>query len=150
MSRGLNETEIAKELNVGQSTICRDLKSINKQSQKKIESIIENVLPYEYGKCLVSMEQVIKEGWKIYEDDTGQWTSKNKIDVLKLIKDTVRTRFEILGQGPLNLKAKQLNQKVKELTEEENETPKSFFTLGPPPGGLYLNGRPVNSPGFSS
>lgn len=136
LSQGLSETEIANELNVGQSTVCRDVKSIKKESQKQIESIAEDVLPYEYNKCLVSMEQVIKEGWKIYHDTSEQWTNKNKIDILKLIKEAVRTRFEILGKGPLALNAKEVSQKVKELTEG-SEIPKSFFTLGPPPGGYY-------------
>jgi len=140
LSEGLNETEIAKELNVGQSTICRDLKSIKKESQKMIESIIEDVLPYEYRKSLVSIEQVIKECWKIYHDNGGQWTNKNKIDVLKLLKDTITTRLEILEQGPVNLKAQRLDKMVKELTEENQVPQKGFFNLGPPPGG-YSDSR---------
>jgi len=148
LSQGMNETEIAIELNVGQSTVCRDLKSIKKESQKKIESIIEDVLPFEYIKCLVSMEHVIKEGWKIYHNTSGQWTNKNKIDILKLIKEAVRTRLEILHQGPAHLKAKQLCQQVKELTEENELQQKSYFNLGPPPGGYYIDGHPVNSPPF--
>src|SRR4030095_5922460 len=99
LSQGLNETEIAKELNVGQSTVSRDLKSIKRQSQKKIESVIEDVLPYEYNKSIISVEQIIKECWKIYHDTSGKWTSKNKLDALKLIKETNTTRHEILMEG---------------------------------------------------
>ncbi len=126
LSQGLNETEISKELSVGQSTICRDLKSIKKESQKIIESIIEDVLPFEYRKCMGSIEQVTKECWKIYHDTTGQWTNKNKIDVLKLIKETNTTRQEILLGGPISLRAQQMEQKVKELVEED-EMPKQSY-----------------------
>jgi hypothetical protein len=55
------------------------------------------------------------------------------LETLKVLKDTIRTKFEILNQGPANLPTQQLEQQVKDLVEE-NETPrKSFFVLGPPP-----------------
>ena len=143
------EIEIAKGLSISHSTVCRDIKAIKKDCQNGIQSILEETLPYELEKSIQSMKLVIKECWKIQQDDSGKWTNKEKLNALKLIKDAESTRFEILMSGPVALKAKQMSQKVKELTEEENEIPKSFFTE-PPPGGLYLNGRPVNSPGFSS
>lgn len=117
---------------VGQSTICRDLKSIKKESQKKIESIIDDVLPYEYRKCILSIVQIIKESWKIYNDTSGQWTNKNKLDALKLIKETNTTRHEILLQGPISLRAQQMEQKVKELVEEDEKPKHSYMNLGLP------------------
>ena len=133
LSQGLSEKEIARQLNVGQSTICRDLKSIKRESQKIIESILKDLLPYEYSKSILSMEQVIKECWKIINDHSGQWTNKNKIDVLKLLKEAIRTKLEIVNQGPANLRAQQLEQQVKDLVEEEQVPQKSFFVFGPPP-----------------
>lgn len=132
LSKGLNETEIAKELSVGQSTISRDLKSIKKQSQKKIESIIEDLLPYEYSKCIMSVEQIIKEGWKIYHDTSGKYSGKNKLDALKLIRETNATRHEILMEGPFNLRALQMVQKVSKLVEEDEMPKKSYMNLGLP------------------
>jgi hypothetical protein len=126
LCEGLNETEIAMKLTVGQSTVCRDIKAIKKQSQKKIESIMVDVLPYEYEKSIVTMRQITKECWDIYHDKSGQWTNKNKIDILKLLKESVTTSLEILAQGPLNLRANQLEEKVKDLLEE-SETPEQNF-----------------------
>jgi hypothetical protein len=51
---------------------------------------------------------------------------------LKLLKDTIRTKIEILNQGPSNLKAQQLEKEVKELVEEKEMPQKSFFVFGPP------------------
>ena len=133
LSQGLNETEIAKALNVRQSTICRDLKSIKKESIKKLESIMESVLPYEYSKSITSMEQIIKKCWTIINDETGQWTNKNKLDALKLVKEAIGTKFEIINQGPISLRAQQLEQKVEDSIEEDELPRRSFFTSGPPP-----------------
>ena len=132
VSQGLNEIEIAKSLNVVQSTVSRDLKSIKKESMRKIESILIDTLPYEYSKAVLSMEQIAKKCWKIIDDESSQWTNKNKLDAMKLLKEVTATKFEILNQGPVNLRAQQLQQQMKELLEED-EMPRSFFTLGPPP-----------------
>lgn len=78
------------------------------------------------------MEQIIKKCWTIFNEDTGQWTSKNRLDAMKLLKDTVGTKFEILNQGPVSLRAQQMEQKIKQLVEEEEVPRKSFFTLGFP------------------
>lgn len=132
VSKGFNETEIAKQLNVDQSTICRDLKSIKKQSQKMIESIVQDLLPYELIKSLISIEQIIKKCWKIYDDTSGQWTNKNKMDSLKLIKEANITKNEILLQGPLSLRAQQVEEQVRQLIEESEMPKKSFMNLGLP------------------
>ena len=45
LSQGLNEIEIAKLLNVNQSTICRDIKAIKSDIRKKIRIFNEFELP---------------------------------------------------------------------------------------------------------
>ena len=133
LSQGLNEIEIAKVLNVGQSTICRDIKSIKKDSQKSLESVVKEVLPYEYSKSILCMDLVIRECWTIIKNHTGQYTIKNKLDALKLLKESTITKLEILITGPINLRAQDLEKKVKDLVEKNDMPRKSFFTLGPPP-----------------
>jgi hypothetical protein len=120
-------------LNVNQSTISRDIGAIKEKSQELIASSVEELLPYEYKKSLLGMEQLIKECWQIINDNTGKWTSKNKIDAMKLLKEVIRTKLEIVNQGPLNLRAEQLEKEVKDLVKEVEAPPRSFFTLGPPP-----------------
>ena len=72
---------------------------------------------------------MIKECWKIYQDSTGQWTNKNKIDSLKLLKEAARTKFEILQQGPTNLLIQQMQEQLKEIVESNETGQKSFFVL---------------------
>jgi len=132
LSQGLTEVEIAKELNVGQSTICRDINAIKKQSYKSIEAILRDRLPYEYEKGMVSIEQLIKECWRIFYDETGQYTNKNKIDTLKLLQSAIQTRMGMLVEGPVTLKAKQIEQKLREVLEEDEKPQRNFMNLGLP------------------
>jgi hypothetical protein len=81
------------------------------------------------------MNLIINECWNIQKDKSDKWTNKDKLNALKLIKDAKPSRFEILMGGPVTLKAKQVCQKVKELTEENEDHQKIYFNLGPPPEG---------------
>lgn len=118
LSQGLNESEISNQLNVNQSTICRDIKVIKKQSQETIQSITRDILPYEFGKCFISIEQLLKEAWIIFNDSSGKWTNKDKINALKLVKEAIRTKVEVLLQGPTTLHLQQLQDRLVELNKE--------------------------------
>lgn len=120
LSQGLNESEIAKQLSVGQSTICRDIKSIKKDSLNKIRVIVDDILPFEFGKSLLSLNHITKNCWMIIKDDSGKWTNKDKINAMKLVKDIEVSRFEILKNGPLNLEVIHLREQLEELKEDQD------------------------------
>ena len=129
LSQGLNELEIAKQLKVDQSTICRDVNSIRKQSLHALDSIAKDILPYEFNKCLGSIEQIIKKCWIIVQGNKDQWTNKDKINALKLLKETVRTKFEILCDGPTVLQVQKLEDEVNKLKQDNDPSQRSFFVL---------------------
>jgi len=120
LSQGLNETEIAKNLLVDVSTICRDVKAIKKDSQRSIQLIVDDILPFEFGKSLLSLNNINKFCWGIVHDKSKKWTGKDKINAMKFIKDTERTRFEILTNGPLNLEVIHLREQVEDLKQDED------------------------------
>lgn len=122
LSQGLNESEIAKDMNVGQSTICRDIKSLKKESKNKIQVIVDDILPFEFGKSLLCLNRIIKECWIIINNESGKWTNKDKLNAMKLAKDIEVTRFEILKNGPLNLEVVHLHEQVEQLKEEQNSS----------------------------
>ena len=107
LSQGLNECEIAERLKVGQSTVSRDVKALNKESQKIIKTIEKNYYPLEFRNIINSIRQVSKKSWEIINDETGKWTNKDKINAMKLVVDSSRTKFEILLNGPVNLNVEQ-------------------------------------------
>jgi len=126
LSRGLSESEIATELNVGQSTISRDVYALNKESQDIIKSIERDYYPLEFRNIINSLRLVLKKSWSIVNDETGKWTNKDKINSMKLVIDASRTKFDILLNGTVNLNVEQLHQRLNKL-EEDQETPKNFM-----------------------
>jgi len=129
LSHGLTESEISRQLNVDQSTICRDVKRIKRDTQRTVELIAKDILPYEFGKSMLSLNHIIKECWNICQDKSGKWTNKDKLNALKLIKDTERTRLEVLLEGPVGLLVQQLQEKLTKIIENNETAQKSFFVL---------------------
>jgi DeoR/GlpR family transcriptional regulator of sugar metabolism len=66
MSKGeINQSEIARTLQVDKSTICRDIDYIRQQAKVNIARYIDERLPEEYEKCLVGLNSILKEAWTI-------------------------------------------------------------------------------------
>ena len=129
LSQGLTETEIASQLIVNQSTISRDVNFIKKESQRSIQDIVRETFPFEFSKSILSLNHITKACWNIYNDKTSKWTTKDKLNALKLARDTERTKFEVLMHGPIDLLAQKLQEEVKEVADENQNSRKSYFML---------------------
>ena len=60
-SKGHNQSEIAKILQVDKSIISRDISFLREQSKHNIQNFIDEKLPEEYEKCLVGLTAILKE-----------------------------------------------------------------------------------------
>jgi predicted transcriptional regulator len=60
-SKGQSQTEIARILQISESTISRDLDYLRQQSKNNIEKYIDDKLPEEYEKCMVGLTAILKE-----------------------------------------------------------------------------------------
>jgi NADH/NAD ratio-sensing transcriptional regulator Rex len=64
MSKGeINQSEIARILQVDRSTICRDVDYLRQQAKENIARYVNERLPEEYEKCLVGLNSILKEAW---------------------------------------------------------------------------------------
>lgn len=97
-SKGLNQQEIASELEVSQSTISRDLEDIKKQARNQMDNYFRKDIPLEYTKYLAGSDEIIKELWEVvrfsYDD------SKVRLSALKLLLEAYEKRHGRLTTGP--------------------------------------------------
>ena len=63
----MNETEIAYELSVNQSTISRDIKVLKALSQRFVFDLAKSDLAYYYKQCIDGIEEVRRKGWEIFK-----------------------------------------------------------------------------------
>lgn len=92
-SKGYSQVEIARKLQIHESTISRDLDYLREQSKENIRKYIEEKLPEEYEKCLVGLTAIQREAWN--SADHTQDT-REKIQALSLAKDCYGMKLELL------------------------------------------------------
>jgi hypothetical protein len=95
-SQGHNQSEIAKIMHVGISTINRDSIYLRQQAQENLKAHIQEKLPEEYQRCLTGMNQVLKLSWQIANNNKGnQDNNDNGSNALTTGDD--RTRLQALS-----------------------------------------------------
>src|ERR687887_773551 len=92
-SKGQSQTEIARTLQISESTISRDLDLLIQQSKENIKRYIDERLPEEYEKCLVGLNAITREAWNTAHDPEYK---REKIHALSLAKECYSMKLELL------------------------------------------------------
>ena len=64
-SQGYSQIEIATNLQMDKSVICRDIAYLRQQAQDNLKLHIQDKLPEEYQNCMTGINQVLKICWDI-------------------------------------------------------------------------------------
>jgi uncharacterized protein YerC len=118
LAQSITESEIAKKLNVDQSTISRDIKALKHMSQQFVFDLAKSDLAYHYQQCINGIEEVRRKAWILIRDDEeekGQQrllTLKDKLLILKLIKECEEGKFALFKDGPSVLNVKSLEERI--------------------------------------
>jgi len=119
-SKGLNQVEIARRLQIHESTISRDLDYLREQSKENIRKYVDERLPEEYEKCLVGLTAIQKEAWTAAErtEDT-----REKMQALSLAKECYGMKLELLTNATVVDDAiRFVDVKAKKVEESKDNT----------------------------
>jgi hypothetical protein len=97
LSKGTtSQFEIAKVLQVDLSIINRDVYYLRQQAKHNIKRYIDERLPEEYEKCLVGLDAVLREAWRVASQQTEREHKREKIQALSLAKECYYMKLELL------------------------------------------------------
>ena len=100
-------------MKVDSATVSRDIKFLTAESQKYLNDLAKETLPFMYQTSIEGIRDVIKECWTIYlSDDNSKINMYQKLGVLKLIKECHEAVFSLLDEGPSVMYVKQLQEKL--------------------------------------
>lgn len=100
-SKGFSQSEIARQLNVNQSTISRDLAEIRNKARKSLDTYVKEEIPNEFQIYISGLNQIIKNLWEIVEDKQNPKISvKDRAYILSLLMQCYSKRIEMLIGGP--------------------------------------------------
>ena len=66
-SRGLNQIEIAHELQVSEASISSDMQYLREQAKGTIKEYVTEHLPEQYQVCLSALDTILKHAFEILE-----------------------------------------------------------------------------------
>lgn len=119
LAQSITESEIARKLNVDQSTISRDIKALKQMSQHFVFDLAKSDLAYQYQQCINGIEEVRRKAWGLLRDDEEEQqrhqrllTLKDKLSILKLIKECEEGKFALFKDGPSILNVKSLEERI--------------------------------------
>ena len=119
LAQSITETEIAQKLNVDQSTISRDIKALKQMSQQFVFDLAKSDLAYHYQQCINGIEEVRRKAWELLKDDEEEQqqlvTLKDKLLILKLIKECEEGKFALFKDGPSILNVKSLEERIHQI-----------------------------------
>jgi len=133
-SQGYSQIEIATDLQIDKSVICRDLVYLRQQANENLKTHIQDKLPEEYQNCMVGINQVLKICWEIVNkssiinNDNGQTVTmtdnKTVLQALALISDCNKYKMDLTTNGVIITDAIKFVQTNKEklslFTKEDN------------------------------
>jgi hypothetical protein len=92
-SQGQSQRELARILQVGLTTINRDISYLRQQSKLNIKKYIDERLPEEYEKCMVGLTPILREAWNTA---TNTEDKREKIQALSLAKVCYSMKLDLL------------------------------------------------------
>jgi transcriptional regulator len=100
-SKGFSQSEMAKKLNVNQSTVSRDLDEIRRKARKTLDLYMKEEIPNELQIYISGLNEITKNLWEIVEDkQNSKITTRDRIYVLSLLMQSYSKRMEMLIGGP--------------------------------------------------
>src|ERR687887_1963856 len=95
-SRGLNQTEIAHELQVSKASISSDMQYLRNQAKESIKDYVTEHLPEQYQVCLRALDTILKHAFEILETSDD---NREKLQAMELFKDTHLVKLELLSNA---------------------------------------------------
>jgi IS30 family transposase len=121
LAQSITESEIAKKLNVDQSTISRDIKTLKQMSQQFVFDLAKSDLAYHYQQCINGIDEVRRKAWELIRDGEEEeeqrqsLTLKDKLSTLKLIKECEEGKFALFKDGPSILNVNSLEERIHQI-----------------------------------
>ena len=113
IAQSMNESEIAKDLGVDQSTISRDISVLRKLSQQFVYDLAKSNLAFCYVQCLDGIDQVKRKTWELLRAEP--LSIKDKLLALKLAKECDESIFSLFKDGPSVMNVQHLGERVDRL-----------------------------------
>ena len=93
-SQGRSQPEIARILQISQPTVNRDLQFLRQEAKENIRRYIDEKLPFEYQKCLVGLEGILRKTWDIANNSES--LERDKLQAISVGMQAYNMKIDLL------------------------------------------------------
>jgi predicted transcriptional regulator len=97
-SKGLNQEQIAQELQIDQSTVSRDLQLVQQESKNHVERYLREDILLEYLRYLIGSSEITQTLWGIVQNE--ETTKKEKLSAISLLMQMYDNRLQRMSGSP--------------------------------------------------
>ena len=93
-TKGMSQIEIARQLQVSDSSISSDVQYLREQAKESIKEYATEYLLEQYQVCLTALDEIIKRAFDILENSPD---NREKLQAMELFKDTHLVKLDLLS-----------------------------------------------------
>ena|SRR5215204_502772 len=113
LTKGMQQKDIAKSLNVSEATITLDVKALENNSDQFLNDLARKTLPFFYEKSIDGLTRVLEESWKISNSTEDVW---QKLSALKLAKECDESLMKLFIEGPIVMAVRKVKDQLNEVS----------------------------------
>lgn len=105
---GRQTVEIAEFLSINRKTVSSDIKWMSRESQKYLNDMAKEMLPFKYRQAIEGMEAILVECWKRYQLDGNLFALKLALDCRKEIISLCANGISLMAVNKITERANAL------------------------------------------
>ena len=115
-SQGRSQPEIARILQISQPTVNRDLQYLRQEAKENIRRYIDEKLPFEYQKCLVGLDAILRKTWDIA--NSMENLDKDRLQAISVGMQAYAMKIDLLTNATVVQKAIDFVERNRDYAEQ--------------------------------
>ena len=115
-SQGRSQPEIARILQISQPTVNRDLQYLRREAKENIRRYIDEKLPFEYQKCLVGLDAILRKTWDIA--NSMENLDKDRLQAISVGMQAYAMKIDLLTNATVVQKAIDFVERNRDYAEQ--------------------------------
>ena len=118
-SEGRSQSDISRILQVSPATINTDILFLKQEAKMNIRNYIDERLPFEYQKCLVGLDAILRKTWDIA--NSMENLDKDRLQAISVGMQAYAMKIDLLSNATVVEKAVQFVERHREMTHQNEE-----------------------------
>ena len=101
-----------------------DIKVLKELSQQFVVDLAKSDLAYYHKQCIDGIEAVLNKGWEIFnstDSNYDDFSSKDRLLVLRVIKECNESKFALFKEGPSIMNIKALEERLNQIEDRQQQ-----------------------------